>query len=154
MTNQTAHKTQTIETVNIGAAAVDIGSREHMAAVNPDVNDALARALGTFTHDLHDLADWFKTNGVTRVAMESKGVYWIPAYEVLEQHCFEGILVNARSAKNVPGRKTELTDASWLRQLHSSGLLRSSYRPSAEVATPQAYLRQRESLVEYAAGHI
>ena len=147
-------KTPTIETVNVGAAAVDIGSREHMAAVNPDVTDAPVRAFGTFTHDLHNLAAWFKLHGVTSVAMESTGVYWIPAYEILEQHGFEVILVNARYAKNVPGRKTDVSDASWLRQLHSYGLLRGSFRPTAEIATLRAYLRQRERLVEYAAAHI
>ena len=68
------HKPPGIETVNVGAAAVDIGSREHMAAVNPDVTDTPVRAFGTFTHDLHDLADWFKSHGVTSVAMESTGV--------------------------------------------------------------------------------
>lgn len=147
-------KNPTIETVNAGAAAVDIGSREHMAAVNPDVTDAPIRAFGTFTHDLHDLAVWFKSHGVTSIAMESTGVYWIPAYEILEQHGFEVVLVNARYAKNVPGRKTDVSDASWLRQLHSYGLLRGSFRPMAEIATLRAYLRQRERLVEYAAAHI
>lgn len=154
MAKQKTRKTPAIETVNVGAAAVDIGSREHMAAVNPDVTDAPVRAFGTFTHDLHDLADWLKTHGVTSVAMESTGVYWIPAYEILEQHGFEVILVNARYAKNVPGRKTDVSDASWLRRLHSYGLLRGSFRPSAEIATLRAYLRQRERLVEYAAAHI
>ena len=154
MAKQKTHKPVTIETVNIGAAAVDIGSREHMAAVNPDVTDAPVRAFGTFTHDLHDLADWFKSHGVTSIAMESTGVYWIPAYEILAQHGFEVILVNARYAKNVPGRKTDVSDASWLRQLHSYGLLRGSFRPTAEIATLRAYLRQRERLVEYAAAHI
>lgn len=140
MAKQKTHKTPAIETVNIGAAAVDIGSREHMAAVNPDATDDPVRAFGTFTHDLHNLADWFKTHGVTSVAMESTGVYWIPAYEILEQHGFEVILVNARYAKNVPGRKTDVSDASWLRQLHSYGLLRGSFRPSAEIATLRACL--------------
>jgi len=118
MAKQKTQRPAAIETVNIGAAAVDIGSREHMAAVNPDVTDAPVRAFGTFTHDLHDLAAWFKSNGVTSVAMEPTGVYWIPAYEILEQRGFEVILVNARYAKNVPGRKTDVSDASWLRQLH------------------------------------
>ncbi|WP_339765180.1 transposase [uncultured Sulfitobacter sp.] len=98
MAKQKTHKIPTIETVIIGAGAVDIGSREHMAAVNPEVTDAPVRAFGTFTHDLHDLADWFKSHGVTSVAKESTGVYWIPAYEILEQHGFEVILVNARYA--------------------------------------------------------
>ncbi|WP_340290372.1 IS110 family transposase, partial [Sulfitobacter pontiacus] len=148
MAKQKTERPPTIETVNIGAAAVDIGSREHVAAVNPDVTDAPVRAFGTFTHDLHDLGNWFKSHGVTSVAMESTGVYWIPAHEILEQHGFEVILVNARYAKNVPGRKTDVSDASWLRQLHSYGLLRRSFRPSAQIATLRAYLRQRERLVE------
>ncbi|MEN8894794.1 MAG: IS110 family transposase [Yoonia sp.] len=154
MAKRKTQKPTAIEMVNVGAAAVDIGSREHMAAVNPDVTDTPVKAFGTFNHDLHDLAAWFKSHGVTSVAMESTGVYWIPAYEILEQHGFEVILVNARYAKNVPGRKTDVSDASWLRQLHSYGLLRGSFRPTAEIATLRAYLRQRERLVEYGAAHI
>ena len=143
-----------LKRVNAGAAAIDIGSTMHMAAVSPDVADAPVRAFGTFTHDLHELAAWFTACGVTSVAMESTGVYWIPAYEILEQHGFEVVLVNARYAKNVPGRKTDVSDAAWLRQLHAYGLLRGSFRPDAEIATLRAYLRQRERLVEYAAAHI
>lgn len=140
--------------INPSTAAIDIGSTMHMAAVNPNSTELPIRSFGTFTHDLHDLADWFKTCGVTSVAMESTGVYWIPAFEILEQHGFEVILVNARYAKNVPGRKTDVSDAAWLRQLHSYGLLRGSFRPDAQIATLRAYLRQRERLVEYAAAHI
>jgi len=143
-----------LKPVNVGAAAIDIGSKMHMAAVNPACTDNPVRAFGTFTQDLHNLADWFKSCGVTTVAMESTGVYWIPAYEILEQHGFDVVLVNARYAKNVPGRKTDVSDAAWLRQLHSYGLLRGSFRPDAEIATLRAYLRQRERLVEYAAAHI
>ena len=140
--------------VNSGAAAIDIGSKMHMAAVDPTCTETPVRAFGTFTQNLHDMADWFKACGVTTVAMESTGVYWIPAYEILEQCGFEVILVNARYAKNVPGRKTDVSDAAWLRQLHSYGLLRGSFRPHVEIATLRAYLRQRERLVEYAAAHI
>ena len=143
-----------LKMVNPTAAAIDIGSTMHMAAVNPDACDTPVRAFGTFTQDLHDLADWFEACGVTSVAMESTGVYWIPAFEVLEARGFDVILVNARYAKNVPGRKTDVSDAGWLRQLHSYGLLRGSFRPVAEIATLRAYLRQRERLVEYAAAHI
>ena len=96
-----------LKMVNPGAAAIDIGSTMHMAAVNPDSDDMPVRAFGTFTQNLHDLAKWFQSCGVTSVAMESTGVYWIPAFEILEQHGFEVILVNARYAKNVPaGRPT------------------------------------------------
>jgi len=143
-----------LKMVNPNAAAVDIGSTMHMAAVNPDIDIMPVRAFGTFTQDLHDLADWFRSCGVTSVAMESTGVYWIPAFKILEAHGFEVILVNARYAKNVPGRKTDVSDAGWLRQLHSYGLLRGSFRPEAEIATLRAYMRQRERLTEYAAAHI
>jgi transposase len=143
-----------LQMVNPGAAAIDIGATMHLAAVNPDSADIPVRSFGTFTQDLHDLAAWFKACGVTSVAMESTGVYWIPAFEILEQHGFDVILVNARYAKNVPGRKTDVSDAGWLRQLHSYGLLRGSFRPTAEIATLRAYMRQRERLVEYGAAHI
>ncbi len=143
-----------LKMVNPGAAAIDIGSTMHMAAVNPDSTDIPTRTFGTFTQDLHDLVAWFKSCGVTSVAMESTGVYWIPAFEILEAAGFNVILVNARYAKNVPGRKTDVSDAEWLRQLHSYGLLRGSFRPDAEIATLRAYMRQRERLVEHAAAHI
>lgn len=154
MARNTSGDRPELKRVNAGAAAIDIGSTMHMAAVSPDVADAPVRAFGTFTNDLHELAAWFTACGVTSVAMESTGVYWIPAYEILEQHGFEVVLVNARYAKNVPGRKTDVSDAAWLRQLHAYGLLRGSFRPDAEIATLRAYLRQRERLVEYAAAHI
>ncbi len=92
-----------LKMVNPRAAAIDIGSTMHMAAVNPDASDTPVRAFGTFTQDLHDLADWFKSCGVTSVAMESTGVYWIPAFEVLEGHGFDVILVNARTPRMCPG---------------------------------------------------
>lgn len=97
------------------AAAIDIGSTMHMAAVNPLAPTCLC-ALSAHSRKTHELADWFKTCGVTSVAMESTGVNWIPVYEILEQR---GLVVNARYAQNVRGRKTGVSDAAWLRQLHS-----------------------------------
>jgi len=145
---------EALSMVNPRAAGIDIGSTTHMAAINPDVDDNPVREFGTFTGDLHEMARWFKECGVTSVAMESTGVYWIPTYEVLEEHGFQVFLVNARYAKNVPGRKTDVSDAAWLQRLHSYGLLRGSFRPEAGVATLRAYLRQRERLIEYTASHI
>jgi transposase len=86
--------------------------------------------------------------------MESTGVYWIPIFEILEQRGFEVMVVNARDAKHVPGRKTDISDAEWLQRLHEYGLLRASFRPQAEIAGLRAYLRQRERLLDYAAAHI
>jgi transposase len=136
------------------AAAIDIGSRMHVAAVPPDRDTEPVRAFGTCTGDLQQLADWFERCGVRTVAMESTGVYWIPAYEMLEQRGFEVVLVNARDAKHVPGRKTDVSDAQWLRRLHEYGLLRASFRPKGELAALRAYLRQRERLLDYSASHI
>ena len=124
MTKRKGVTDQALKMVNPTAAAIDIGSRMHMVAVNPDISEQPTRAFGTFTKDLHAIAEWLHECGVTSIAMESTGVYWIPAFEILEDHGFDVILVNARYAKNVPGRKTDVNDAIWLRQLHSYGLLR------------------------------
>jgi transposase len=86
--------------------------------------------------------------------MESTGVYWIPLYEILEARGFAVVLVNARHVKNVPGRKSDVTDCEWLRELHSVGLLRGSFRPTAAITVLRAYLRHRETLIESAAAHI
>ncbi len=145
---------QDITPTHPNAAAIDIGSRMHVAAVPPDRDTEAVRTFGTCTSDLKALADWFERCGVRTIAMESTGVYWIPAYEILEQRGFEVMLVNARDAKHVPGRKTDVSDAQWLRRLHEYGLLRASFRPKGEVAALRAYLRQRERLLDYAASHI
>ncbi len=81
-------------------------------------------------------------------------MYWIPIYEILEKRGFEVVLVNARHVKNVPGRKTDVVDCQWIQELHGVGLLRGSFRPSAEIASLRAYLRHREKLIQGAANHI
>jgi transposase len=112
------------------------------------------RTFRTFTDDLYRLADWFARCGIKTIVMESTGVYWIPVFEILEQRGFEVMVVNARDAKHVPGRKTDVSDAEWLQRLHAYGLLRASFRPQVEIAGLRAYLRQRERLLDYAAAHI
>ena len=139
---------------NPAAAAIDIGATIHVAAVGPDRDKEPVRTFRTFTDDLHRLADWFAGCGIKTVVMESTGVYWIPVFEILEQRGFEVMVVNARDAKHVPGRKTDVSDAQWLQRLHEYGLLRASFRPQAEMAGLRAYLRQRERLLDYAAAHI
>jgi len=145
---------QELSPVHPNAAAIDIGATMHVAAVGPDCDEQPVRTFQTFTADLHRLADWFAQCGVKTVVMESTGVYWIPIYEILEQRGFKVMLVNARDAKHVPGRKTDVSDAQWLQRLHEYGLLRPSFQPQAEMAELRAYLRQRERLLDYAAAHI
>ena len=86
--------------------------------------------------------------------MESTGVYWIPLFQILEERGFEVCLVNARHVKNVPGRRTGVSDCQWLQFLHSVGLLRASYRPDQDVCAVRSLLRHRESLVQMAATHV
>src|ERR1700729_2619213 len=141
-------------TVHPNAAAIDIGATMHMAAVRADRAPEPVRSFGTFTADLHRLVDWFTECGVETVVMESTSVYWIPIFELLDARGFTVFLVNARDAKHVPGRKTDVSDAQWLQRLHSYGLLRASFRPKGQIAELRAYVRQRERLLEYAASHI
>jgi transposase len=140
--------------VHPNAAAIDVGATLLMAAVRSDRTPEPVRSFGTFTTDLHRLVEWFVECGVETVAMESTSVYWIPIYELLDARGFVVFLVNARDAKHVPGRKTDVSDAQWLQRLHSYGLLRASFRPKGQFTALRAYVRQRERLLEYAASHI
>ena len=115
--------------MNLNAAGIDIGSERHLVAVPEGRDEVSVREFGTFTTDLEALAAWLKKCGVTTVAMESTGVYWIPLFELLERRGFEVKLVDARHVKNVSGRKSDVLDCQWLQQLESYGLLQGAYRP-------------------------
>jgi transposase len=145
---------RTLDTIHVGAAGLDVGSTFHVVAVPPERAEDSVRTFRSFTGDLHRLADWLQEVGVSTVAMESTGVYWIPVYEVLEARGFEVLLVNARHVKNVPGRKSDVNDAQWLQQLHQHGLLRGSFRPHERVIRLRALLRHRERLSDQAATQI
>ena len=145
---------RTMPMINPNAAAIDVGATMHMAAVRADRATEPVRSFGTFTTDLYRLVDWFTECGVETVVMELTSVYWIPIFELLDARGFTVFLVNARDAKHVPGRKTDVSDAQWLQRLHSFGLLRASFRPKGQIAELRAYVRQRERLLEYAASHI
>jgi transposase len=136
------------------AAGIDIGSRFHVVAVPADVCKEPVQTFQAFTGDLQRMADWLVAIGIKTVAMESTGVYWVPVYEVLESRGIEVIVANAREARAVPGRKTDVNDAQWLQRLHACGLLRASFRPAREIAALRVYLRLRERHLDYAAAHI
>lgn len=136
------------------AGATDIGATQIYAAVSPARTDQPVRAFDTFTADLYALAHWFKEHGVTTVAMESTGVYWIPVFQVLESCGIEVCLVNAHHVKHVPGRKTDVQDCQWLQYLHSVGLLEASFRPPAAICALRAILRHRANVVEEGARQI
>jgi transposase len=129
------------------AAGIDISHREHWCAVPPGRTENPVRAFGTFTQDLEQMADWLKACGVTTVAMESTGVYWIPAFQILERRGFKVCLVNARHVKNVSGRKSDILDCQWIQRLHSYGLLNASFRPADPMCVLRTFLRYRDELV-------
>lgn len=142
--------------INFNAAGIDIGSESHYVAV-PEGRDPVGkdvRSFGTFTSDLYAIADWLTQCRIDTIALESTGVYWIPLFEILESKGFDVKLVNPRFIKNVPGRKTDVVDCQWIRQLHSYGLLTGSFRPDDQICILRSYLRQRALLVSYASHHI
>lgn len=143
-----------LDRINPHAAGIDCGSAEHFVAVPPDRDATPVRSFATFTGDLYRLADWLTACRVTSVAMEATGVYWIPLYEILEARGLTVLLVNARHVKNVPGRKSDVSDCEWLRDLHIVGLLRGSFRPAEGIVALRAYLRHRTSLIESAGAHV
>lgn len=140
--------------IHARAAGIDIGSRFHVVAVAPNLAAEPVQTFQAFTGDVQRMADWLIAIGIETVAMESTGVYWVPVYEVLESRGLDVILANAREARTVPGRKSDVNDAQWLQRLHACGLLRASFRPERDIAALRAYLRLRERHLDYAAAHI
>jgi len=146
--------TQSLPVLRPNAAGIDVGSTELYVAVPCDADEQPVRSFATFTEDLHALADWLVACKVETVALESTGVYWIPIFQILEARGLEVCLVNARHVKNVPGRKTDVSDCQWLQYLHSVGLLQASFRPPARVCAVRSLWRHRDTLVRYAASHV
>ena len=133
------------------AAGIDIGAEEVFVAVSPDRAAEPVRSFETFTRDLHEMADWLQSCGVRSVAMESTGVFWIPVFQILETRGFEVFLVNAQHVKNVPGRKSDISDCQWIQYLHAVGLLKASFRPPDQICVVRSLWGHRESLVQMAA---
>jgi transposase len=151
----TTATTRHLPIVQPDAAGIDVGSAEHFVAVPADRDPSPVRRFAAFTADLNRLADWLATCRVKTVAMEATGVYWIPLFELLESRGFEVILADPRQTKAVKGRpKSDRLDCQWIQRLHSCGLLAGSFRPHDEIVVLRGYLRQRQTLVRYAAQHV
>jgi transposase len=112
------------------------------------------RTFETTTARLIELAEWLEANGCTHVAMEATGVYWKPVWQVLAGSGFELVLANAAHVKNVPGRKTDVNDATWLAELLAHGLIRASFVPGPEIQELRGLLRTRKQLVREKASHV
>jgi transposase len=143
------------EMINPNAAGIDVASEEMWVCVPAHRAEQNVRKFGAFTDDLYAIADWLSACGVTSVAMESTGVYWIPLYQVLEERGFEVCLTNARHLKHVSGRpKTDRLDCQWIQRLHSYGFLKASFRPTDAVCQIRSLQRHRDSLIREASRHV
>ena len=134
--------------LNPNAAGIDIASKEHFVAVPQDCCRESVRCFESFTKDLHQIASWLKQCRIETIAMESTGIYWYHLYTVLQDYGFEVFLVNAYHVKNVPGRKSDVSDARWLQQLHCFGLLNGCFQPDNLTRTLRNYVRQRKHIIK------
>ena len=127
------HEEESLDVIRRNACGIDIGATSHWVSVPPERDAQAVREFGCYTPNLEAMAVWLKQCQIETVAMEATGVYWIPVFQILEAHGFEVILVNAHQVKSVPGRKSDVLDCQWLRQLHSYGLLAGSCRPDDQI---------------------
>jgi transposase len=136
-------------------AAIDVGKDIIAVAVRtpgdgPDGRKTIKRTFKTFYGVLRECARWLSGHGVTHVAMEATGIYSMPVYHALLEHGeFEVLVCNAGHVKNVPGRKTDLSDAEWLVHLLECGLLRGSFMPPAQIKAARDVIRYRRKLIEH-----
>jgi transposase len=152
--------------LNAHAAGIDVHSDMHMVCVpddcvSPQADNAAAglpanvRKFAANSCDLAAIADWLSACGVTTVAMESTGVYWIALFELLESRGFEVYLVEPGQLSRCGARpKTDVLDVQWIQRLHTYGLLRPSFRPPDSIMALRGYHRQRQMQIRYAASHV
>ncbi len=142
-----------MELMHKRCAGLDVHSRNVVACVRIAENDKCSEEVRTFdttTTGLLDLSTWLESEGCTHVAMEATGVYWRPVWHILEEG-FQLVLANAAHIKNVPGRKTDVADATWIADLLAHGLIRGSFVPATPIQDLRALMRTRKQVVREAA---
>lgn len=146
-TKKKIRKISQLQVMNHYAAGIDVSDTEMMVAYPVDSKTLEVQSFDCFTRDLHSIVQCLKEHKIETVAMESTGVYWIPLFLLLQEKCFEVYLVNAKHVKNVTGRKDDESDAEWIQQLHSCGLLQASFQPDNSTRTLRSMMRHRKNLV-------
>src|SRR5580765_1277412 len=137
-------------------AGLDVHAGTVVASVRIATGAAVTyehRTVSTTSRGLLELADWLAGHGCTHVAMEATGVYWKPVWHVLEG-AFTLVLANAMHIRNVPGRKSDMNDATWIADLLAHGLIRSSFVPPAPIQELRDLTRTRRQLVHEVARHV
>lgn len=133
--------------INPQAAGIDIGNTEISVAISPEKCQENVRTFGTFTCDFTQVIEFLKEYGITCVAMECTGVYWVQLYMMLEKNNIKVTVANARYIKNVSGRKDDENDAMWIQRLHSCGLINGSFQPDWPFRELRDLMRHRKKLV-------
>jgi transposase len=145
-----------MEVLQRRCAGLDVHKKTVVACVRLVEGDEVrreVRTFGTSTAELLLLAAWLAANGVTHIAMEATGVYWKPVWHILSDGEFELVLANAAHIKNVPGRKTDVNDATWIAELLAHGLIRASFVPEPEIQELRVLMRTRKQLTREQTSH-
>ena len=138
-------------------AGLDVHKDTVVACVRHMVNGTVKREVRTFkttTTELLALSDWLAAEKCTHIAMEATGVYWKPVWHILSDGDFSLVLANAAHVKNVPGRKTDVNDATWLADLLAHGLIRGSFVPDQQTQEMRDLLRTRKPLTRERSRHV
>lgn len=144
------NKKAKLEKIKLNAAGIDIGAEKiYIAIIDQEVKE-----FKTFTSGINKAISYLKSYNITSVALEATGIYWFPIYEAIEEAGIEIYVVNGAHVKNVPGKKSDVLDSEWLRELHSYGLLRSSFVPQAQIRKLRYYLRLRNDFIRDGARHV
>lgn len=146
-----------MEVLHRDCAGLDVHKDTVVACARHAVNGTVKREVRTFatmTKDLLALSEWLASEGCTHIVMEATGVYWKPVWHILSDGDFALTLANAAHVKNVPGRKTDVNDATWLADLLAHGLVRGSFVPDAQTQEQRGLLRTRKQLVRERTSHV
>ena len=133
-----------MEVLHAHCAGLDLHKDSVVGCIRHMVEGKVRTEVKTFrttTQELMALSDWLSAEGVTHIAMEATGVYWKPVWHILSDGEFELVLANAAHVKNVPGRKTDVNDATWLADLMAHGLIRASFVPDEPTQQMRDLLR-------------
>lgn len=139
-----------LQKIHGAAAGIDVGSCKFFVGTE----ESEVQNFDTFTSGCHELTEYLQQKNITSVAMEATGVYWITLHDMLKAAGIEVCVVNGRHVKHVPGRKTDVQDCLWIKELHSYGLLRKSFIPNEEVLQVRHYMRIREKDIENKVGAV
>jgi transposase len=146
-----------MEVLHAHCAGLDVHKDSVVACVRHMVDGKVTPIVKTFkttTQELMALSEWLSSEGATHIAMEATGVYWKPVWHILSDGEFELVLANAAHVKNVPGRKTDVNDATWLADLIAHGLIRASFVPDEPTQEMRDLLRTRKQFVRERSSHV